>query len=108
MTGCVACIDGFYQCCNRPTKKEVVNGFSYYSGHYESYGLNWQACVQPNLQFMYFGVASPGSMNDNISCTQAEKSLKDALSSLSSGLFGLGNAAYTLTEHLLIPFTGAD
>jgi hypothetical protein len=56
---------------------------------------------------MYFGVVSPGSMNDSISYTQADE-LKDALSSLPPGLFGLGDAAYTWTEHLLIPFTGAD
>ena len=34
--------------------------------------------------------------------------MKDALSSLPSGIFSLGDAAYTLAEHLLIPFTGAD
>ena len=107
MAGCVVCIDGFFQRCNRPTKKEVANVISYYSGHYESYGLNCQACVKPDLQFMYFGVVSPGSTNDNISYTQADE-LKAALTSLPPGLFGLGDAAYTLSEHLLIPFTGSD
>jgi hypothetical protein len=63
--------------------------------------------VKPDLQFMYFGVISPGSTNDNISYTQADE-LKVALSSLPPGLFGLGDAAYTLAEWLLIPFTGAD
>ena len=107
MAGCVACIDGFFQSCNRPTRKEVANVISYFSGHYESYGLNCQACVKPDLQFMYFGVVSPGSTNDNISYTQADK-LKAALSSLPHGLFALGDAAYTLSEKFLIPFTGAD
>ena len=107
MAGCIGCIDGFFQRCDRPTKKEVANVISYYSGHYESYGLNRWACVQSDLQFMYFGVVSPGSTNDNILYTQADE-LKDTLSSLPPGLFGLGDAAYTLAEHLLISFTGAD
>ena len=34
--------------------------------------------------------------------------MKAALTSLPPGLFGLGDAAYTLSEHLLIPFTGSD
>ncbi|KAL7477036.1 hypothetical protein ACHAW6_002854, partial [Cyclotella cf. meneghiniana] len=91
MAGCVACIDGFIQRCNRPTKQEV-----------ESCGLNCHACVKQDLQFMYFGVISPGSTNDNISFAQADE-LKEALSSLPPGLFGL-----TLAECLLIPITGAD
>ena len=107
VAGCVGFIDGFFQHCNRPTKKEVANVLSYYSGHYKSYRLNCQACVRSDLQFMYFGVVSPGSTNDNILYTQADE-LKDTLSSLPPGLFGLGDAAYTLAEHLLIPFTGAD
>ena len=107
MVGCVGCIDGFFQRCNRPTKKEVAKVISYYSGQYELYRLNCQACVQSDLQFMYFGVISPGSANDNILYTQADE-LKDALSSLPPGLFGLGDTAYTLAGHLLIPFTGAD
>jgi hypothetical protein len=56
---------------------------------------------------MYFGVVSPGSTNDNISYTQADE-LKAALWSLPPGLFGLGDAAYTLAKHLLIRFTGSD
>ena len=56
---------------------------------------------------MYFGVVSPGSTSDNISYTQADE-LKAVLSSLPCGLFGLGDAIYTFSEHLLIPFAGAD
>ena len=104
MAGCVGCLDGFFQCTNRPTNKEAANVFSYCSGHYESYGLNCQAYVSADLQFMYFGVVSPGSTNDNISYMFAEE-LKKAFSNLSPGLFGLADAVYTLGETMLIPFT---
>ena len=46
----------FFQRTNKPTKHEVANVISFYSGHYESYGINCQACVCSNLSFMYFGV----------------------------------------------------
>jgi hypothetical protein len=107
MAGCVGCLDGFFQRTNKPTKLEVANVISYYSGHYESYGINCQACVRANLQFMYFGVVSPGSTNDNISFPLAP-GLKEIFDSLPPGLFGLADAAYTLSEKLLIPFVGTD
>jgi hypothetical protein len=107
MAGCVGAIDGFFQRTNKPINKEVSNVLAYYSGHYESYGLNCQACVKPDLQFMYFGVVTPGSTNDNISYPIA-KALKDAFNSLPLGRFGVADAAYTLSDCLLIPFTGAD
>jgi hypothetical protein len=107
MSGCVGAIDGFFQPTTKPTSKEVANVLAYYSGHYESYGLNCQACVKADLQFMYFGVISPGSTNDNISYPMA-KELKAAFDSLPLGRFGVADAAYTLSEGILIPFTGAE
>ena len=105
MAGCVGCLDGFFQRTNKPTKREIVNVISYYSGHYESYGLNCPACVRTNLQFMYFGVMSPGSTNNNISFPLAP-GLKDIFDSLPPGLFGLADAAYTLSEKM--SFDGTD
>lgn len=105
--GCVGALDGFFQRTNKPSKKAVSNVLAYYSGHYESYGVNCQACVTSDLQFSYFGVVSPGSTNDNISYPLAD-GLKDVIEKLPLGLYMVGDAAYTLTEHLLVPFTGAD
>jgi hypothetical protein len=83
MSGCVGAIDGFFQPTTKPTSKEVANVLAYYSGHYESYGLNCQPCVKADLQFMYFGVISP-STNDNISYPMA-KELKAAFDLLPLG-----------------------
>ncbi len=67
IAGCVGALDGFFQRTNKPSKKDAPNTLCYYSGHYESYGLNCQAFVQSDLQFLFFGVAdAPGSTNDNI------------------------------------------
>ncbi|KAL7488001.1 hypothetical protein ACHAW6_013595 [Cyclotella cf. meneghiniana] len=66
IAGCVGALDGFFQCTNKPSQKEVFNVLAYSSGHYEYYGVNCEACVKRNLECMYFRVVSPGSMNDNI------------------------------------------
>mmetsp|Transcript_29069 Transcript_29069/g.33770 ORF Transcript_29069/g.33770 Transcript_29069/m.33770 type:complete len:98 (+) Transcript_29069:242-535(+) len=44
----------------RVMRKKLI---SYYSGHYESYGLNCQAVCYVRLRFLVFGVIAPGSTN---------------------------------------------
>ena len=105
--GCIGAFDGFFQRSNKPSKKEVANVLAYYSGHYEAYGVNCQACVQSDLQFNFFGVISPGSTNDNISYPLAT-GLKEIIDALPLGLYGVADAAYTLSENMLIPYTGVD
>ena len=107
IAGCVGALDGFFQRTNKPSQKEAFNVLAYYSGHYESYGVNCQACVNSNLEFMYFGVVSPGSMNNNISYPMAP-GLKEVLDALLLGRYAVADAAYTLSESILIPFTGSD
>jgi len=59
------CVDGFFQRTNMPSLSEVTNQISYYSGHYESYGVNCLAVVFSDLQFAHFSVISAGCTNDN-------------------------------------------
>jgi hypothetical protein len=94
MAGCVGCLDGFFQCTNKPTKQEMANVLSYHSGHYKSYGLNCQGCVKADLQFIFLGVVTPGLTNDNISFTFVND-LKEVFSNLPPSIFELLDAAYT-------------
>ncbi|KAL7506732.1 hypothetical protein ACHAXN_008293 [Cyclotella atomus] len=105
MSGTVGALDGFFQRSNRPTMKETNNVVSYYSGHYESYGVNCLAAVKADLQFMYFGVISPGSTNDITSYAMAS-ALRQVIESLPLGLYFVGDAAFPLGEKLLTPFIG--
>lgn len=107
MQGCVGAIDGYFQRIQTPQRAEVGNVTSYYSGHYESHGVNCQACVRSDLSFMYFGVVSPGSTNDNISYPIAS-GLRDTVEGLPVGMYCVADAAYTLQENLLVPYTGLD
>ena len=64
---CVGAIDGFFQPTVCPTKiKTGGNVISYYSYHYESYGLNCQAVCRSYLKFLFVGVVAPGKTNDNV------------------------------------------
>lgn len=104
--GCVGVLDGFLAETVAPKRKEVGgNVLAFFSGHYLAYGLNCQAMCDSNLKFMYFGVVAPGRTNDNVAIHRTE-GLLDVINSLPDGLFVIGDAAYTLMEHLLIPFVG--
>ena len=65
MNGTALCIDGYFQRTNMPSLTEVTNQIAYYSGHYESYGVNCLAGVFSDLQFGHFCVISSGCTNDN-------------------------------------------
>jgi len=69
--------------------------------------VNCQAAVFSDLRFAYFGVLSPGLTNDNISYPLAS-GLKQVIDNLPQGYYAVADAAYTLTEHMLVPFTGVD
>ena len=105
--GCVAAVDGFFQSCKCPGRNEVTNVRSYYSGHYESFGVNCQAACDASLAFIYFGIVAPGSTNDNIAFPWAEE-LYATVRDLPTGTYFVGDAAYPLLETLLIPFTGSQ
>ena len=106
--GTCGAIDGFFQATTRPKKSDVRgNVLAYFSGHYKQFGLNCQAACDSDLRFLYFGVVGPGKTNDNVAYEFA-KELKEAVGNLPLGLYMVGDAAYTLQEHLLIPFTGSQ
>jgi hypothetical protein len=58
-------------------------------------------------KFLFFGVVAPGKTNDN-SAYPLCKVLKNLIENLPAGLDIVVDAAYTLTEKLLIPFTGSQ
>ena len=61
---CVAVLDGYHLQTITPSKKEVHNVWSYFSSHYQTYGVNIQAACDHNCQFLFIGSAGPGVMGD--------------------------------------------
>ena len=62
--GCVACLDGYLLGIQVPAIRETRNVKAYFSGHYQSYGINIQAACDHKCRFVYVGVAALGGVND--------------------------------------------
>ena len=61
---CVTVLDGYHLQIITPSKKEVHNVWPYFSGHYQTYGVNIQAACNHNCQFLFIGIARRGVMGD--------------------------------------------
>jgi len=107
MRGCVGAMDGLLATMDCPGLEESMgNPRAYYSGHYNDYGFNVQAICDARLRFLFFAVAKPGGSSD---LTAYERiSIRDIIENLPDGLYIIADAAYMLTEHVLVPFTGGD
>ena len=105
MTECVAVLDGYHMKIATPPKKEVHNVMSYFSGHYQMYGINIQAACDHTCHFLFIGVGGPGVMGDSEAVK--ESVLYNIVDKLPGLLYCIGDCAYTPTEHL-IPIYGSD
>jgi len=90
--GCVGAMDGWLLKIFTPPKNAVGNVCSFFSGHYQCYGLNIQAVCNHHCHFLYIAIVGPGVMNDN----QAYKekvdgvSLSDLIEHLPRGFYIIG------------------
>lgn len=104
MQGCIACIDGMLLRIQTPGSNETGNVKSYFSGHYQEYGINIQAACDSECRFLYCGVLSPGGTNDIVAYRRSK--LPNYVESLPIGCYVMGDNAYICTEHMLTPFSG--
>ncbi len=89
-----------------PSKKETYNVGSYFSGHYQSYGVNVQVTCDCNSCFTSISVLCPGGTGD--SKAYAASYLYSYVSNLPLGFYLIADNAYTLSDMLLIPYSGQD
>jgi hypothetical protein len=101
---CVSVADGYHLQTQTPSKTEVKNVRSFFSGHYQCYGVNVQAACDHHCRFTFLGVAAPGVTGDRDAIDLV------ALGSLVKNLPGLYcvivDCAYTATEKLVPIFRG--
>lgn len=106
--GCVGAVDGYFAVTQQPYVKDCNgNPMAYMSGHYGMFGLNCQGLCDARERFLFFGVVAPGKTNDVVAFEMC-RGLKDMLERLPYGLFIVGDAAYTLSEKVLVPFVGSQ
>ena len=105
--GCVGCIDGFLAVTARPRMSDSNNNpNAYYSGHYGMYGLNVQAVCDNQSRFLFFGVVAPGKCGDQVALERTI--LNDYARKLPRGYYLIGDAAYSVGESMLTPFTAGN
>ena len=89
-----------------PPSLVVGNVKSYFSGHYQHYGVNVQAVCDHLCHFTYFAFASPGSVNDRDAIKGT--SLPSLLHNVPAGFVIIGDAAYEASEKIVSLFYGVD
>jgi hypothetical protein len=104
MDGCVGALDGYLMRITAPSHTECGNVTAYFSGHYCTYGVNIQAMCDADCRVTFFSLAAPGKTNDNVAIKKT--SLPAWLESLPPGYFIAADCAYSLTEHLVTPYSG--
>jgi hypothetical protein len=104
INNCVAAIDGYLLKTITPRKKEAGNVRSFFSGHYQCFGVNVQAACDAHCRFLFIGIAAPGVMPDRDAIN--EVALGKLIESLPDGFVAIGDAAYTVTENLCALFYG--
>lgn len=102
--GCVACLDGLLLRIKVPSASETGHVKSYFSGHYQAYGINIQAACDRYCRFVFAALAAPGGTND-IAAYRKTK-LPELIEGLPLGKYVVGDNAYICSEHLLTPFSG--
>lgn len=105
ITNCVGVLDGYLLAIVTPPKKIAKNVRSYFSGHYQKYGINIQACCDSHCRFTFVGIGGPGVSKDR-SAVKASH-LSDLIEALPSGYICIADCAYQPTEKL-IPVFGGD
>ena len=103
--GCVGCVDGLLLKVRTPSSKEAGgNVKAYFSGHYQTYGINIQAACDSKCRFISVCVAAPGGCNDIAAFRKSP--LHELVQTLPMGKYIIGDNAYCCSEHLLTPFSG--
>jgi len=104
--GCVACLDCFLLQIKVPSKSETGNVKAYFSGHYQTHGINIQAACDHQCRFVYAALAVPGEANDIAAYRKTQFS--QLVQKLSPWKFVIGDNAYMCSDTLQMPFSGLE
>ena len=103
---CVGAVDGLLMNIIVPGRKHTNNTRRFYSGNKKCYGMNLQAVCDSTLRFTASAMNTPGGTNDVTAFEHSQ--IMARVDSLPPPYFIVGDAAYTLTDQLLTPFSGSS
>ena len=104
ISNCVGVIDGYLLQILTPAKKHARNVRSYFSGHYQKYGINIQVCCDAHCRFLFLGIGGPGVTSDRMAVKEC--GLFDLVQNLPPGYICIADCAYQPTESLVPIFGG--
>ncbi|KAE8988313.1 hypothetical protein PF010_g30562 [Phytophthora fragariae] len=104
--GCIGVIDGWLCPIRVPRSNECGRVTAFFSGHYQRYGLNVQACADYSCRFTAMSCRAPGGRNDCVAYMQW--SLSRVLREIRGPYFVIGDNAYQQTRVVLTPFNQAQ
>ncbi len=105
MNGCIRSL-GFLLQIKAPSHEEFGNVPAYYSGYYCCYGINVQAMCDSECHLIFYALAAPGKTNDARAIRKT--SLLKWIEDLPPGRFVSYNCAYSISEHLIGPYSGLE
>jgi DDE superfamily endonuclease len=108
---CVGAVGGYLLSINTPRKRDAANVKGFFSGHYQRYGINVQACCDCDCRFTYFSLSAPGSRNDRVAVRAEDEngvSLHKLIEALPAHYVVIGDAAYKPSEKLIALYYGAS
>jgi hypothetical protein len=106
ISNCVAAVDGYLLSIKTPTRKEAKNVRSFFSGHYQKYGINIQASCNHLSRFSFIVVAGPGSTGDRAASKRC--GLYNLIENLPGTFAAIGDCAYKPTEHMTPIYGGNE
>jgi hypothetical protein len=106
ISNCAGVVDGYLLRIKVPGKKEVGNVRLYFSGHYQCYDVNVQACCDHLSHFTYIAMTAPGVTGDHIAIHEC--SLYELIEKLPFGICVMGDATYEATEHMVLCHQNLD
>jgi hypothetical protein len=104
--GVISCIDGWLCEIKAPAFSETDNVSKFFSGHYQTFGINVQAGCDANCIFNYVNISCPGGTNDCVAFQ--ESALLRYMLDLEGFYYLLGDNAYPVSEKMLTPFCKSD
>jgi len=89
-----------------PAIDETANVKAYFSGHYQTYGIHFQAACNHKCRFVYAALAAPGGADDIAAFRKTLVS--KMIENLPLRMIVIGDNAYVCSETLLTPFSGLE
>ena len=97
---CCCAIDGYLLHIKVPNKDEAKNVRSFFSGHYQKYGINIQGACDAYCRFLFLRLGGPDVTPDRLAVENS--GLLDLLNRLPLDYVAIGDCAYPVTEKLFL------